>query len=109
MFNPIIVNKDLPTDNADVLSGTSLDPVPETGILVIWVASSQRDGILTVGGPGVQGGGTYKIPPILRSNGIPDCNADVPSVIAVRQGKVIVDYDEVTGADAFSSIMFLPL
>lgn len=106
MGNPITVNRDLPADNADVLSGTPLDPVPGSGLLLIYLASSQRDGILTVGGPGVIGGGSYKVPPILRSSGIPDIQADMPYVVAVGSGKVIIDYDEVTAGDAFATIIF---
>ena len=106
--NPITVNKDLPTDNGDVLSNTSLDPVPGPGTLMIYAASSQRDGVFTVGGPGVQGGGAYKIPPILRANGIPDLNSDMPFLISVAQGRVVMDYDEVTAGDAFVTVIYLP-
>lgn len=105
--NPIIVNKDLPTDNADILSGTALDPCPGNGVLIIFLASSQRDGVLTVGGPGVVGGGSYKVPPVLRTSGIPDVGADVPYLISVTQGRVICDYDEVAAGDAFATIMFI--
>lgn len=108
MANPITVNKDLPIDNGDVLAGTALDPVPAPGTLMIYAASSQRDGVFTVGGPGVLGGGAYKIPPVLRANGIPDLNSDMPFMIAVMQGRVIIDYDEVTAGDAFITIIFLP-
>lgn len=107
MANPITVNRDLPVDQSDVLGGTVLDPVPSAGMLLIYLASSQRDGILTVGGPGVVGGGSYKVPPVLRANGIPDLSADLPYVVSVRQGKVIVDYDEVTAGDAFATIVFI--
>lgn len=106
-MNPIVVNKDLPSDNSDVLGGSALDPVPSSGVLMIWLASSQRDGILTIGGPGVIGGGSYKVPPILRTNGIPDIQSDLPYVIGVQQGRVVVDYDEVTAGDAFATIMFV--
>lgn len=108
-MNPITVNRDLPTDNTDVLGGTALDPIPAPGVLSIYLASSQRDGILTVGGPGVVGGGSYRVPPVLRANGIPDLAADMPYTLEVAQGKVIIDYDEVTAGDAFASLMFVPL
>lgn len=108
MTNPITVNKDLPVTNADILSGTALDPVPGPGMLLVYVASSQRDGIVSVGGPGILGGGSYRIPPVLRSNGVPDLNSDMPTAIAVRQGKVMVDYTEVTGGDAFATVIFVP-
>lgn len=108
MGNPITVNKDLPTDNADVLANTALDPVPEPGTLMIYAASSQRDGVFTVGGPGVLGGGAYKIPPVLRTNGIPDLSSDMPFLIAVMQGGVVMDYDEVTAGDAFVTVIFMP-
>lgn len=104
----ITVNKDLPTDTADVLNGTALDPVPGPGILMIFLASSQRDGVLTVGGPAVLGGGAYKVPPVLRASGIPDINADMPYIVEVVQGKCIIDYDEVTAGDAFATILYLP-
>lgn len=104
---PITVNKDLPTDDSDVLSGTLLDPVPGAGTLLIFLASSQRDGVMQVTGPGVSGG-TFNIPPVLRTNGIPDLNTDMPNVVPVIGGKVFIDYDEVTAGDAFATIMFVP-
>jgi hypothetical protein len=107
-MNPITVNKDLPTDTNDCLSGTALDPVPGPGLCLIYIASSQRDGILTVGGPAVMGGGGYKVPPVLRANGIPDVNSDVPYIVAVQQGKLQIDYDEVTAGDAFLTVLYLP-
>lgn len=107
-MNPIVVNKDLPTDANDVLSGTALDPIPGAGILLIYIASSQRDGILTVGGPAVLGGGAYKIPPVLRANGIPDLQSDMPFMVGVVQGKCQIDYDEQTAGDAFTTIMWVP-
>lgn len=103
---PVTVNVDLPADNADVLAGTLLDPVPGPGTLLVFLASSQRDGVLLVSGPGVSGG-IFNIPPILRTNGIPDLNTDMPSVVPTVGGKVIIDYDEVTAGDAFATIMFL--
>lgn len=106
-MNPIIVNKDLGSDNPDILNGTALDPVPAPGLLLIYLASSQRDGILTVGGPGVLGGGAYKVPPILRANGIPDVSTDIPFIVSVQQGKVTLDYDEVAAGDAFVTVMYV--
>jgi len=102
----ITVNVDLPTDNNDVLAGSQLDPVPTPGTLLVYIASSQRDGILSITGPGVTG--AYRIPPVLRSSGIPDVNSDIPTVVPTDGGKVIVDYDEVTAGDAFASIIFMP-
>lgn len=102
----ITVNKDLPTDDNDVLGGSLLDPVPGPGVLAIFLASSQRDGILTVTGPGLTG--AYRIPPILRSSGIPVVNDDIPTIIPVLQGKYFVSYDEVTAGDAFATILFVP-
>lgn len=106
MAQTITVNVDLPTDNADVLAGSLLDPVPGPGVLLVYVASSQRDGILTVTGPGVVG--SYRIPPVLRSNGIPAINDDLPSTVPTRGGKVIIGYDEVTAGDAFATVLFVP-
>lgn len=106
MANIITVNVDLPVDNADVLAGTLLDPIPGPGILAIFIASSQRDGILTVVAPGSPG--ALRIPPILRANGIPDVNADIPTLVPVAQGRCSVVYDEVTAGDAFATVMFIP-
>lgn len=107
-MNPITVNRDLPTDQTDVLGGTALDPIPGPGTLLVYLASSQRDGILSVGGPAVAGGGAYRVAPVLRANGIPDVNTDTPYIVQVVQGKCIVDYDEVTAGDAFATIMWVP-
>lgn len=106
MANPITVNVDLPSDNNDVLSGTPLESVPGPGILQVYLASSQRDGILTVGGPAVMGGGAYRVPPVLRANGIPAVESDVPYVVAVGAGKVMITYDEVTAGDAFMTAIY---
>lgn len=102
----ITVNVDLPTDNADVLAGTILDPVPAPGVLLIYLASSQRDGILTVTSAGQLA--AYRVPPVLRTNGVPDLSTDMPAVVAVGQGKCLIAYDEVTAGDAFATIIFLP-
>lgn len=104
----ITVNRDLPADNSDVLGGTLLDPIPGPGFLLIYLASSQRDGIMTVTGAGVTGTGSYKVPPILRANGIPDLQSDMPYIVPVQQGKAIIDYDEVTAGDAFATVMYVP-
>lgn len=107
MAESITVNVDLPTDNTDVLSGGLLDPIPFDGALAIFLASSQRDGIMTVTGPGIVG--AYRVPPVLRSNGIPDLSADMPTVVPVRGGsKCIINYDEVTAGDAFATIILMP-
>ena len=107
LANPITVNVDLPVDNTDVLANSLLDPVPGPGLLLLYVASTQRDGQVSVTGPGVSGG-TYLIPPVLRASGIPDLQADMPSVVPVAGGKVYINYNEVTAADAFATIMFMP-
>lgn len=106
MPNPVFVNVDLPADNADVLNGTILDPVPGPGSLIIWIASSQRDGVLSVTGA-LEGTSLYKAAPVLRANGIPDISADVPIVLRTSGGKVKIDYDEVTAGDAFAVISFV--
>lgn len=107
MAETITVNVDLPIDNADVLAGSLLDPVPGPGVLLVYLASSQRDGILTITGPGLVG--AYRVPPVLRSNGIPDLSADMPTAIPVPGvGKVIINYDEVTAGDAFMTAIFSP-
>ncbi len=98
---------DLPADNTDCFAGSQLDPVPSPGILFLWLASSQRDGILSVTGPGITG--AYRIPPTLRTSGIPDLSADMPILIPTNGGKIICDYDEVTAGDAFLTVLFLPL
>jgi len=103
---PITVNVDLPTDNTDVLAGTLLDPVPGSGSLLVWIASSQRDGTVIITGPGVSGG-TFLIPPVLRTNGIPDLEQDMPNIVPVAGGKVFINYDEVTAGDAWATVMFI--
>jgi len=107
LANTITVNVDLPADNTDVLAGTLLDPIPGAGLLVVFLASSQRDGLIIITGPGVSGG-TFRIPPVLRTNGIPDLDTDMPNVVPVIGGKVFINYDEVTAGDAFATIIFLP-
>jgi len=107
MAEPITVNVDLPTDNTDVLNGSLLDPIPSSGILLIYLASSQRDGVMTVTGAGVTG--SYRVPPVLRASGIPDLGADMPMIVPVGGvGRVIINYDEVTAGDAFATIIFVP-
>lgn len=106
MEAPITVNVDLPSDNADVLNGTLLDPVPGPGVLLVFLASSQRDGIMTVTGKSING--AYRVPPVLRSSGIPDVQSDMPTIVPVPDNqKVVVNYDEVTAGDAFATIMFV--
>lgn len=108
MTSLITVNKDLPTDDADVLAGTLLEQVPGRGVLNIFIASSQRDGQITVSGPNIPTG-VYQAPPILRSNGIPDVQADIPVVVPVLgPGRVIINYNEVTAGDAFATVIFVP-
>jgi len=106
MAQTITVNVDLPTDNADVLNGTLLDPIPGPGVLLIYLASSQRDGIMSVTAPGVVG--AYRIAPVLRTNGIPDLSADMPTILPVGPGKAIINYDEVTAGDAFATVIWMP-
>lgn len=103
----ITVNVDLPADNADVLAGTLLDTIPGPGYIKIYVASTQRDGILSIVGSGVVGG-AFRIPPPLRANGMPDLLADMPTMVGVTGGKALIAYDEVTAADAFATIIFEP-
>lgn len=106
--NPITVNIDLPVDNTDCLAGSPLDPIPGPGLVLIYVASSQRDGQLTVGGPGVMGGGSFNVPPVPRTSGIPDLQADMPYVLGVKAGKVVMSYNEVTAGDAFATVLYMP-
>lgn len=106
MAQTITVNVDLPADNLDVLNGTLLDPIPGPGVLLVYVASSQRDGILSITAPGVVG--AYRMAPVLRTNGIPDLSADMPTVVPVMAGKAIISYDEVTAGDAFATVIWVP-
>lgn len=106
MAETITVNVDLPVDNADILGGSLLDPIPAPGMLLIYLASSQRDGIMSVTGPGIVG--AYRVPPVLRANGIPDLSADMPTIVPVLPGKVIIAYDEVTAGDAFGTVIYVP-
>lgn len=105
MAETITVNVDLPADNTDILSGSLLDPIPAPGAVLIYLASSQRDGVMSVTGPGIVG--AYRVPPVLRSNGIPDLSADMPTVVPVLPGKLIIAYDEVTAGDAFATVIFI--
>jgi len=109
MGQPIVVNVDLPADNNDCLAGSTLDPIPEEGVVLLYVASSQRDGVFSAGGAAmVEGGGAVRIPPVLRASGIPDLQSDMPYPVGVKPGKLSLVYDEVTGADAFLTAVFLP-
>lgn len=49
---PIIVNKDITADNADVLSGTDLENVPGMGVMAIYAKSTQADHTITITAPG---------------------------------------------------------
>lgn len=106
--NPIVVNVDLPTDNVDVLAGSALDPVPGPGVASVYVASTQRDGQVSIGGPSVPGGGAFLTAPVLRSNGMPDLQADMPFTVRVFGGKLLINYNEVTAGDAFATVIFIP-
>lgn len=108
MAGPVTVNVDLPIDNTDCLANTALDPIPGPGILYLYLASTQRDGILTVGGAALVTGTALRIPPVLRANGMPDLSADTPVTLEVDSGKLNVVYDEVTAADAFLTALFEP-
>jgi len=103
---PLTVNVDLPTDNNDVLSGTLLDPVPGAGVLQIYLASSQRDGVMSV--VAREGGSAFRIAPVLRTSGIPALESDTPTILQTEGGKVVIQYDEVTAGDAFATIIFIP-
>lgn len=105
--NAITLNVDLPADNTDVLAGSPLDPIPGPGTVFLYVAASQRDAQLTVGGPAVQGG-AFNVPPVLRTNGIPDLSTDMPYTLAVSAGKLIVSYNEVTAGDGFLTAVYIP-
>lgn len=106
MAQTITVNVDLPTDNADVLAGSLLDPIPGPGVLLVYIASSVRDGVVSVTGPGVVG--AFRTTPVLRSNGIPDLSADMPIMVPTPGGKVIINYDEVGAGDAFATVIWVP-
>ena len=107
MGQTITVNVDLPIDNADVLNGTMLQTIPEDGVLMIFLASTQRDGVMSCTGYGISG--AYRIAPVLRANGIPALNDDMPTIVPVSGGtKVFINYDEVTAGDAFATIIFVP-
>ena len=106
---PITVNVDLPTDNTDVLNGTLLEQIPGPGVLNLFIASSQRDGKVTVTGPGVLQTPAYQAAPVLRANGIPDIQADIPyPIVCTGRGRVIIAYDEVGAGDAWATCIFVP-
>jgi len=92
----VIVRQVLTASNTDVLNGTDLESVPDTGVLRVYGASDQNDSTITITGPGQQ--------PVVRgqamiqrTNGMPDKNTDNPYLIGVeRGGKYVIDITEVT-------------
>lgn len=66
----IDVTRQVESANTDVLSGTSLDPIPEDGILSVYAAGSSDDGTISIDPakhPNPTGAGTQMIP--IRTGG----------------------------------------
>lgn len=109
MNGMIIVRKYLSATTTDVLSDTDLASIPNNGSLLVYAASDQSDGTLTITGTNV-------IPPL---NGTPienrgtnaqiNVNEQVAARVGVtRGGQVTIAYTEVTAATAQVLVVFMP-
>jgi len=84
-------------DNADVLAGTDLDPIPATATrAIIYAASTQADTILTVQTPEMPVARAILLP--LRANAELRMDEDGGMIVPVMGGKLIISVDIVTGA-----------
>lgn len=94
----IQVTRFIVADNADVLAGSDLDPIPATcSMATVYVASTQADTLVTIQSPGEPV--ARAVNPVLRANGVPDLGADPGiAVPVVAGGKLLVAVDIVTGA-----------
>lgn len=103
----ITVRQVLSASDSDVLNGTDLENLPGAGVLVIYAASTQADGTLTVTGRGFEVPVREQAIP-LRSNGQPSQQDDAPIIVPVPAGgKVLLDYTEVTAATAVIEAFYL--
>jgi len=103
----IVVRQALTATDADVLNGTDLENLPGAGVLIVYAASSQADGTLTITGRGFEVPIREQALP-LRTNGQPSQQDDAPIIVGVPAGgKVLLSYTEVTAATAVFEVYFL--
>jgi hypothetical protein len=94
-------------DTTNALSGTDLQSAPGAGVCLLWIASSQADTRITFAAPPKVA--SRNITPHLRTNGVPDVDADSPVAVAVVGGEQIILFiDIVTGATVGYVVKFIP-
>jgi len=94
----ISVNRFITADDTDALANTDLAQIPGSGLLVIYIASTQNDTQVTVTGPNIEPAGRL-IRVVQRTNGVPNMSDDEPFVLPVSQGgKYVLNVDIVTAA-----------
>lgn len=94
----IVVETVLSADNADVLSGSDLESIPQNARIVVFASSTQQDTLISITGPNiVQLVDNQAV--TMRANGEILQNEDVPySFTAQRAGRYIIAIDVVTAA-----------
>lgn len=103
----IQVTRVLAASNTDLLAGTQLDQIPESGMFVVTAASTQNDGTINVSLGQVVLITAQPLP--LRLNGVPDMSDDPGISIVGRAGaRPVIAYVEVTAATAYIIIQFIP-
>lgn len=94
-------------DNTNVLSGSDLQSAPGPGAVLLWIASSQADTIVTFTAPPRVA--LRNVRPHLRTNGVPLVSDDSPVAVAVQGGEQIaVQVDVVTAATVGYVVKFIP-
>lgn len=107
MADQISVPFSISADNADVLSGTQLDPLPYDGELQIFIASSQADTLWSLKLADDLVVDNRPVPQ--RTNGIPQQSDDpgyAQEVINGVKAKIVVDI--VTGATVTGIATLIP-
>ncbi len=94
-------------DNTDVLQGTDLQSLGQ-GILTVLIASTQSDTVVTLTAPDQVSARLINV--VLRTNGMPDVNSDVPYELPILTdgSKVVVNVDVVTAATVGLIFVFTP-
>lgn len=105
----IQVRRYLTATNGDILAGTDLESVPSNGVMLIFAASTQIDGTVTVTAPRSRSPAN-QMPLIQRATQEIKVNEDVPvATLQVRQGdSITLAYTEVTAATAQFLVLFRP-
>lgn len=86
MANPdLLIEFEKTAVSSDILSGTDLDQPLSDGVAYVWCASTVNTATLEVAQPGHSPGNTNLIQK--RTDGIPECNAQLPWKIPLRKGK----------------------